>query len=67
MVVQNSVTAPTTSERSSSALEELHGRIARRFSRSDARERARQRANGWQFAGHLPGDACVSVPACYGN
>ncbi len=60
MVSQHSITEPATITGWSSALEELHGRIARRFSRSEVRERARrylqgllqrvERKNGWQLA-----------------
>ncbi len=60
MVLQNNITEPTTIVRWSAALEELHGRIARRFSRVEVRERARrylqgllqrvERKNGWQLA-----------------
>ena len=60
MVSQNSITEPATIAGWSAALEELHGLIAHRFSRSEVRERARrylqgllqrvERKNGWQLA-----------------
>jgi SRSO17 transposase len=60
MVSHNSITEPATIAGWSSALEELHGLIAYRFSRSEVRERARrylqgllkrvERKNGWQLA-----------------
>ncbi len=60
MVAQAGVAEPAAVTGWSSALEEVHGRIASRFARSEARERARhylrgllqrvERKNGWQLA-----------------
>src|SRR5215208_652067 len=61
MIVQeDGVVDPSAVGRWSKALEELHGRIAHRFARSEARERVRrylrgllgraERKNGWQLA-----------------
>jgi len=60
MVVDRSIAEPGVVAGWSSALEELHERIAHRFARSEARERARrylrgllqrvERKNGWQLA-----------------
>ncbi len=60
MVAQAGVAEPGVVAGWSSALAELHGRIAHRFARSEARERARRyllgllqrvdRKNGWQLA-----------------
>src|SRR5215217_2223104 len=60
MIAQGGIVEPTAVGRWSEALEELHGRIARRFARSEARERVRryllgllgrvERKNGWQLA-----------------
>jgi SRSO17 transposase len=57
---EDRIIEPTTVGRWSEALEELHGRIAHRFARSEARERAKrfllgllgriERKNGWQMA-----------------
>jgi SRSO17 transposase len=60
MIAQGGIVEPTAVRRWSEALEELHGRIAHRFARSEARERVRrylmgllgrvERKNGWQLA-----------------
>jgi SRSO17 transposase len=60
MVAQNGIMEPVAVASWSSALDELHGRIARRFARSEVRQRARrylqgllqrvERKNGWQLA-----------------
>jgi len=60
MIAQGGIVEPTAVGRWSEALEELHGRIAHRFARSEARERVRrylmgllrrvERKNGWQLA-----------------
>jgi SRSO17 transposase len=60
MVAQDGIVEPAAVGRWSGALEELHGRIAHRFARSEARERAKryllgllgriERKNGWQLA-----------------
>ena len=60
MVVQAGIAEPAAVAGWSSALEEVHGRIAHRFARSEARERAFrylsgllgrvERKNGWQLA-----------------
>jgi SRSO17 transposase len=60
MIAQDGIVGPTAVGRWSEALEELHGRIAHRFARSEARERAKryllgllgriERKNGWQLA-----------------
>jgi len=60
MIAQGGIVEPTAVGRWSEALEELHGRIAQRFARSEARERVRrylmgllgrvERKNGWQLA-----------------
>ncbi len=60
MVAQAGIAEPAAVAGWSSALEELHGRIAHRFARSEARERACryfvgllqrvERKNGWQLA-----------------
>ena len=60
MIAQGGIVEPTAVGRWSQALEELHGRIAHRFARSEARERVRrylmgllgrvERKNGWQLA-----------------
>jgi len=39
MIAQGGIVEPTAVGRWSEALEELHGRIAHRFARSEARER----------------------------
>jgi hypothetical protein len=61
MVAQDRIAGSTTVAGWPAALDELHGRIAGRFARSEARQRARlymmmgllgrvERKNGWQFA-----------------
>ena len=60
MIAQDGVVEPSAVGRWSEALEGLHGRIAHRFARSEARERAQrylrgllgrvERKNGWQLA-----------------
>ena len=60
MVARDGIVELATFGRWSEALEELHGRIAHRFARSEARERAKRyllvllgrigRKNGWQLA-----------------
>ncbi len=60
MIVQDGVVEPSAVGWWSEALEELHGRIAHRFARSEARERVQpylrgllgrvERKNGWQLA-----------------
>ena len=60
MVARDGIVELATFGRWSEALEELHGRIAHRFARSEARERAKryllgllgriERKNGWQLA-----------------
>ncbi|MDQ4002011.1 MAG: IS701 family transposase [Actinomycetota bacterium] len=60
MIAQDGIVEPSAVRRWSEALEELHGRIAHRFARSEARERVQrylrgllgraERKNGWQLA-----------------
>jgi SRSO17 transposase len=60
MIARDGVVEPSAVGRCSEALQELHGRIAGRFARSEARERAKryllgllgriERKNGWQMA-----------------
>ena len=60
MFTQDGSVEPATVGRWSETLEELHGRIAHRFARSEARERVKryllgllgriERKNGWQMA-----------------
>jgi SRSO17 transposase len=60
MFTQDGIVEPAAVGRWSEALEELHGRIAQRFARSEARKRAKryllgllgriERKNGWQMA-----------------
>ncbi len=67
MIVQDGVVEPSAVGWWSEALEELHGRIAHRFARSEARERVQrylrgllgrvERKNGWQLAEATIGEA----------
>jgi SRSO17 transposase len=60
MIAQDGIVEPSALARWSEALEELHGRIAHRFARSEVRERVQrfllgllgrtERKNGWQLA-----------------
>ncbi len=60
MIVQDGIVEPNAIGWWSEALEELHGRLAHRFARSEARERVQrylrgplgrvERKNGWQLA-----------------
>jgi hypothetical protein len=67
MIAQEGIIEPTSVGRWAEALEELHGRIAHRFVRSETRERVQrfllgllgrtERKSGWQIAEAMGGRA----------